>query len=271
MAEVTWIKITTTMFDDEKIRIIESMPEADAILVIWIKLLALAGKCNRGGFIYLSEDIPYTEEMLATIFTRPLNTVRLALQTFTQFGMICRVTSAKVTGHIYVTNWEKHQNVEGMDKIREQNRIRKQRQRQNQRELQPGVTSRDSHGTVTQQNKNKNKNKNIIMSPELEEFTAVLEKVENYPLDMEKDQQMFASLTERFPALDLIGAVSAWTINKLDDPLVKKSNPRSQIANWCANAQKWGKNQKGSQLVSRQPESKDNFVDIQTLRETRGW
>lgn len=32
------------MFDDEKIRIIESMPDADTILICWIKLLSLAGK-----------------------------------------------------------------------------------------------------------------------------------------------------------------------------------------------------------------------------------
>jgi len=271
MAEVKWIKITTNMFDDEKIRIIESMPEADAILVIWIKLLTLAGKCNRSGYIYLAENIPYTEEMLSTIFNRPLNTVRLALQTFIKFGMICHVTGGNVTQHICVTNWEKHQNVEGMDKIREQNRIRKQRQRQNQRELQPCVTLRDMSRDVTQQIENKNKNKNIIMSPELNELTAVLQKVENYPIDAAKDKQMYDSLVERFPDLDLIGAVTAWSIAKLDEPLIKKSNPRSQIANWCANAQKWGKNQKGSKPIKRQAEVKDNFVDMAKLREIRGW
>ncbi|WP_342082555.1 phage replisome organizer N-terminal domain-containing protein, partial [Enterococcus faecalis] len=43
MAEISWIKLKTTMFDDEKIKLIQSMPEADAILVIWIRLLVLAG------------------------------------------------------------------------------------------------------------------------------------------------------------------------------------------------------------------------------------
>ncbi|NLC26147.1 MAG: replication protein, partial [Fastidiosipila sp.] len=76
MSAVKWIKITTNMFDDEKIDFIESLPEADAILIIWIKLLTLAGKCNAGGFIYLADNIPYTEEMLTHKFKRPLNTVR---------------------------------------------------------------------------------------------------------------------------------------------------------------------------------------------------
>ena len=62
------------MFEDEKIDFIESLPESDAILVIWIKLLTLAGKCNAGGFIFLTEKIPYTTEMLAHKFRRPINT-----------------------------------------------------------------------------------------------------------------------------------------------------------------------------------------------------
>ena len=44
MAEVKWIKITTDMFDDEKIKLIESMPERDTVLTIWIKLICLAGR-----------------------------------------------------------------------------------------------------------------------------------------------------------------------------------------------------------------------------------
>ena len=32
MAEVKWIKIVTDIFDDEKILLIESMPDADALI-----------------------------------------------------------------------------------------------------------------------------------------------------------------------------------------------------------------------------------------------
>src|SRR5690625_7572426 len=88
MADIKWIKLSTSMFDDEKIRLIEQMPDADTILVIWVKLLAQAGKTNASGYIYLSENIPYTDEMLATIFDRPISNVRLALQTFEQIGML---------------------------------------------------------------------------------------------------------------------------------------------------------------------------------------
>lgn len=147
MSNVKWIKLSTQMFEDEKIKLIEQMPEADTILIIWVKLLSQAGKANANGYIYLSENIPYTDEMLATIFGRPLNTIRLALETFRAFGMI----EIDDEHFISIANWEKHQNIAGLDKIREQNRIRKQRQRERlktSRSKEIGhVTSRDSHAT----------------------------------------------------------------------------------------------------------------------------
>ena len=42
-AEVKWIKITTDIFDNRKIKIIEKMPDGYAIIVAWVKLLCLAG------------------------------------------------------------------------------------------------------------------------------------------------------------------------------------------------------------------------------------
>jgi len=145
MPDIKWIKLLTTMFDDEKIRIIESMPDCDAILIIWIKLLAQAGKSNADGYLLLSQNIPYTDEMLSTIFNRPLNTIRLALEVFKKFGMI-----EYDHGKIYITNWEKHQNIEGMDLIREQTRARVQRHRDKLKEIKNSNVT--CNVTVTQGN-----------------------------------------------------------------------------------------------------------------------
>lgn len=125
MADVKWIKIVTDIFDNRKIRQIEIMPEGDSILVIWFKLICLAGSINDNGMIYLTKDIPYTEEMLANQFNRPLNTVRMALQVFVQFGMI-----EIEDNFLHLSSWEKYQSVDKMERIKEQARIRKQRQRQ---------------------------------------------------------------------------------------------------------------------------------------------
>lgn len=147
MGEVSWIKLKVGMFDDSKIKYIEALPERDTIITVWVKLLTLAGKYNEQGYIMLSENLPYNEEMLANEFNRPLNSVRLAIQTFEKLGMI-----ENVHGVIKVSNWDKHQNIEGLEKIREQNRLRKQKQRERESELllqskESHVKSRDSHAT----------------------------------------------------------------------------------------------------------------------------
>lgn len=114
------------MFEDEKIRLIEALPEGDTLLVIWMKMLAHAGKTNDDGYIYLNERTPYTPQMLSIVYNRPQPVIDLAIKTFMDFGMI-EVNSKG----IYIANWEKHQNVEGLDKIRQQTkeRVRKHRER----------------------------------------------------------------------------------------------------------------------------------------------
>ena len=169
MAEVKWIKITTDIFSDEKIMLIEQMPEADTILVIWFKLLCMAGRDNNNGIFLLNNRVPYTEEMLSTIFRRPLNTVRLAISTFEAFGMIEIEDDI-----IMLTNWEKHQNLDGMERIRQQNRERKRRQRERQKQALLGdnhAKSRDGHAIEEdkeedkEEEKDKDKN-NIFASDE---------------------------------------------------------------------------------------------------------
>lgn len=164
MSEIKWIKITTDIFDDEKICLIDALPDHDAILVIWFKILALAGKHNRNGLLMMSDKVHYTDEMLATIFRRPLNTVRMALGIFEQFGMV-----EIIDGIIALPNWEKHQNIDGMEKIKQQTRNRVARHREKQKNLALGgnvtcnVTVTGSNATEEDRDKDKelDKDKNI--------------------------------------------------------------------------------------------------------------
>ena len=114
MADVKWIKITTDIFDDEKILLIESLPDAYSIIVVWFKLLCLAGKMNNSGVFVMSNKIAYTDKMLATIFRMKESTVQLALQTFEQFGMV-----EIIDGVITIPNWGKHQNLDQLESKKE--------------------------------------------------------------------------------------------------------------------------------------------------------
>ena len=138
MAEVKWIKITTDMFDNRKIKHLRKLPEGNNIVLIWVMLLTMAGRCNAGGMVFLTENIPYTTKMLADELDFEENTVKLALSVLEQLNMV-----VMDNGFFCIAGWEEHQNVEGMEKIREQNRLRQKKWYDKQKSLpnvRPNVT-----------------------------------------------------------------------------------------------------------------------------------
>lgn len=160
MADVKWIKLTTDMFDNRKIKHLRRLPDGNNIVLIWVMLLTMAGRCNSGGMIFLTENIPYTAKMLADELDFEENTVKLALNALEQLNMI--VTDS---GFFQIAGWQEYQNIEGMDKIREQNRIRKQRQRAKAALPEPShVKSRDSHATDKEIDKEKEEEKELYKS-----------------------------------------------------------------------------------------------------------
>lgn len=169
MADVKWIKIAINMFDNRKIRQIETMPDGDSLLLIWVKLLCLAGNVNDGGYIYLTKEIPYTDEMLATQFNKPLTTIRLALKTFEQFGMI-----EVINNMILLSSWQKYQNTDKLEEMREKNRARQKRYYDRQKEkliaehdenLTLGITSSNALDIDKDIDIDKDKKKSISKKP----------------------------------------------------------------------------------------------------------
>ena len=128
MSNVKWIKINVDMFDDEKIKIIQSMPDGDSLLVVWVRLITLAGKTNDRGYVYIAENLPYTEEMLSVIMNKPLNTIRLSLEMFTKLNMI----EIDEKG-IYLLNFEKYQSLDKLEQMRENTRLRVAKHRENKK------------------------------------------------------------------------------------------------------------------------------------------
>ena len=130
MADVKWIKLTTDMFDNRKIKHLRRLPEGNNIVLIWVMLLTMAGRCNSGGMIFLTENIPYTPKMLADELDFEENTVLLAIQALEKLNMI-----VSNNGFFAIAGWEDHQNIEGMEKIRESKRLSQARWRAKQKEL----------------------------------------------------------------------------------------------------------------------------------------
>lgn len=143
-AEIKWVKLTTDMFDNRKIKQIRHLPEGNNIVLIWVMLLTIAGRCNASGMIFLTENIPYSIESLAVELDFDQTVVKLALDVLQKFGMIVCDESA-----FYISNWEEYQNIEGMELIREQTRKRVAKYRENKKALACNVTG---NATVTPSN-----------------------------------------------------------------------------------------------------------------------
>ena len=205
MAEVKWIKITTDMFDNRKIKHLRRLPEGNSIVLIWIMLLTMAGRCNSGGMIFLTENIPYTPKMLADELDFEENTIKLALEALERLGMI--VSDSE---YFAIAGWNEHQNTEGLEKIREQTRKRVAKHRDQQKLLASNATS---NVTVTQCNatdididKEKDKEKDIenIISPPAKEKRHKYGAYNNVLLsdtDMEKLKTEFPDYQERIERL----------------------------------------------------------------------
>ena len=122
VADVEWVKLNIDMFDNRKIKHLRKLPEGNNIVLIWVMLLTMAGRCNAGGMIFLTENIPYTTKMLADELGFDENVVKIALQALSELNMICTDEN-----FISIPGWYEYQSATGLEKIREQNRIRKQK------------------------------------------------------------------------------------------------------------------------------------------------
>lgn len=117
MSDVKWIKLQVDIFDNRKIKQIRKLPEGTDICLMWFQLMCLAGQINNYGQVYITQDIPYTVETLATEFDMPLQTVKLGLKVFEQFGMI-----EVIDNILKLSSWERYQSLESRDKYREYQR-----------------------------------------------------------------------------------------------------------------------------------------------------
>ena len=132
MSEVKWVKITTDMFDNRKIKHLRRLPEGDSFVLIWIMLLTVAGRCNAGGRVFLTESIPYTTAMLADEFDFEESTVAAALKILRQLNM-----TVTESGFLRIAGWEEYQNADRLSELRAKDRERKRAKRAQEKAFAP--------------------------------------------------------------------------------------------------------------------------------------
>jgi predicted phage replisome organizer len=149
MAE-PWIKMMVGMFEGMSFKRIKRAKIGgekfrDKLTAVWFELMALAGRCNQDGALIEQSGTVLSElDDIATQIDREEEELQLCMAFYLKEGMVTHSD-----GVYSISNWAEYQNIDGLAKIREQNRLRKQKQRANQKLLTEGE-SRDGHGTVTQ-------------------------------------------------------------------------------------------------------------------------
>lgn len=226
MNEIKWIKIDVTLFDNRKIKAIRTLPEGDSIVVIWLQLLCLAGRVNDCGSVYITKEMPYTEQILANECGVPVSTIQLALKTFQSMGMVEIVEDI-----IYISNWEKYQAIEKMELIRQQNRDRQKKWYETHKKL-PNVMLTDN---LTQPNATdididiRDKNNKRFIKPSVNDIADYCNN-NNYNIDAERFYDYYESKgwkVGKAPMKDWKAAVRMWSRNnkqenKMPDFTLKK-------------------------------------------------
>lgn len=221
MADVKWVKITTDMFDNRKVKFLRKLPEGNSIVLIWVMLLTMAGRCNSGGMIFLTENIPYTPKMLADELDFEESTVVLALQALAQMDMV-----VLDEGILRIAGWEEYQNVEGLDRIREQNRLRKQHQREREKLLLTAASEKPEPAPKPKEPKHKHgRYQNVLLTDgELEKLKA------EFPNDLderiERLSEYMESTGKKYKSH--IATIRAWA--RKDEP---KEVPSGRFAQYA--------------------------------------
>ena len=224
MAEVKWIKITTDMFDNRKIKHLRRLPEGNSIVLLWVMLLTMAGRCNASGMIFLTENIPYTPKMLADELDFEENTVKLGLQCLEQLNMICTDN-----GFFSIAGWDEYQNIDGMERIKEQNRIRQKKWYDKQKEL-PNVRNNVSLTQPNATDKEEEKDKDLDLDVESNKNKATTRhKYGEYNNVLLSDEDM-TKLQNEFPDWqERIERLSSYMASKG----VSYKNHLATIRNWA--------------------------------------
>ena len=216
-SDVKWIKICSDIFDDEKIMLIENLPSADIIIVIWFKLLCLAGKNNNSGVFILNDKIAYTDEMLATVFRRDINTVRLALKTFENYGMI-----EIVSGVYTIPNWGKYQNLDKIEQKSQYMRNYMQEYRKKQKYKIECKTNSKLYGKI---NSKANVSSAEVYNKELDK-----KELDNKEKEIEEENDLIVS-KDTIRQTDVQRTIDEWnTLEEFGITPVKRMTPKREQA-----------------------------------------
>ena len=150
MAGVEWIKLYTNIVDHPKINSLRRLDNGNEIVFVWIMLLALAGRCNSDGRIFVTDGVPYSLAGLAYDLRLDKDFLADALEAMENRGMISTGVKEFPLLELTIKNWEKYQSTERLAELKEKDKLRKREERKLKKQM-----STDSPRTVHGQSNNR--------------------------------------------------------------------------------------------------------------------
>lgn len=197
--------------------LIENLPSADSIIVIWFKLLCLAGKNNNSGVFILNDKIAYTDEMLATVFRRDINTVRLALKTFENYGMI-----EIVSGVYTIPNWGKYQN---LDKIEQKSQYMRNYMQEYRKKQKDKIERKTNSKLYSKINSKANVSSAEVYNKELDK-----KELDNKEKEIEEENDLIVS-KDTIRQTDVQRIITEWnSLEEFGINPVKRMTPKREQA-----------------------------------------
>jgi predicted phage replisome organizer len=119
------MKLDVNIFSHPKIKRIRRLPEGDSIFTLWIYILCEGMKnTDNPGVIEMTYGVPVSDEDITHDTSIKIDTVRLAIETFLNLGMI--IIEPNCNGAMSVKNMRKHQSIDELEYKKELNRRRVQ-------------------------------------------------------------------------------------------------------------------------------------------------
>jgi len=242
MSKFYWLKLKRDFFKRHDIRIVEEMPNGKEYILFYLKLLCES--VDHDGGLRFSDEVPYNEQMLATITNTNPDIVKNAVKLFLDLHMMEILDD----GTIFMRE------VEGMigSATNNDNANRQRRYRERQKELTVTEMLPERYEDVTKNNESKSKSKSKSKNNTSVRFTPPsVEEVADYCRERGNsvDPQTFVDFYES----------KGWMIGK------------NKMKDWKSAVRTWERNRSGSKVQVKVPDFIDKQLNGDYDKENHLW
>ena len=280
-----WLKLKRDFFKRHDIRIIEVMPNGKDYILFYLKLLCES--VDHNGNLRFSEQIPYNEDMLATITNTNVDIVRSAIKVFSSLNMM----EIMDDGTYYMSEVEKmigsavdNDNANRQRRFRERQKAEKKLLTVTENNASVTESNADVTQSVTEDNESKSIEKDIDKEKDIENIynntyvqkSSDLNSIEEdfarfwsaYPKKQGK-KDAFKAFKKASLKVDVDIMINALTMCKVSSQWKKENGKYIPMASTWLNGERWNDEFEVSNMdtYSGKVDPLDRYKEMDTWRE----